>query len=145
MTDLERGVDALKRFQTRVNALLADFEGGAGSSARVADQRVSRASFSGLNAKFDEAESLFGQYDRVHEELVSLSKTLGAQIEMLSIGVHAAEVGFDNVEEDVRRRYVAIQDRIEKERKAQQEREKSAKPEQPSADGTAGTRGRGDS
>ncbi|MBT2506946.1 hypothetical protein J7I98_13810 [Streptomyces sp. ISL-98] len=127
MTDLERGVDALKRFQTRVNKLLADFEGGAGSSARVADQRVSRTSFSGLNSKFDEAESLFGQYNRVHEELVSLSKTLGAQIAMLSIGVHAAEVGFDNVEEDMRRRYVAIQTRIDQEHEAQQERAKSAK------------------
>ncbi|MBT2526848.1 hypothetical protein J7E91_15795 [Streptomyces sp. ISL-99] len=136
MTDLERGVDALKRFQTRVNALLADFEGGAGSSARVAEQRVSRASFSGLNAKFDEAESLFGQYNRVHEELVSLSKTLGAQIEMLSIGVHAAEVGFDNVEEEVRRRYAAIRTRIKAEQDVQREWEKSAKAKSEDFDDT---------
>ncbi|MBT2395816.1 hypothetical protein [Streptomyces sp. ISL-100] len=143
MSDLERGVGALKRFQTRVSALLADFEGGAGSSTKVGEQRVARASFSGLNAKFDEAESLFGQYDRVHQELVSLSKNLGAQIEALSIGVHAAEVGFDNVEEDVRRRYAVIRDRIDQEHAAQQERAKSGEPKQSGNDDAPATKGLG--
>ncbi|MBT2524069.1 hypothetical protein J7E91_01145 [Streptomyces sp. ISL-99] len=141
MSDLERGVGALKRFQTRVNALLADFEGGAGSSAKVGEQRVARASFSGLNAKFDEADSLFGQYNRVHEELVSLSKTLGAQIEGLSIAVHAAEVGFDKVEEDVRRRYAAIQTRIKAEQDVQWERKRSAEPKQSGNDDAPATKG----
>jgi hypothetical protein len=124
-SDLERGVGALKNFQTRVNKLLAELEGGAAGNKKVAAQTVARTSLSGSNATFAEADGLYAQYNRVHQSLVSLSKTLGDQIETLSIGVHAAEVGFDNVEEDVRRRYVRIQTRIVEERKAQQERGKS--------------------
>ncbi|MET9483472.1 hypothetical protein [Streptomyces sp. NPDC006638] len=126
-SDLERGVGALKRFQSRVKDLLADLERGAAGDTKVAAQTVARTSLSGANAAFAEADGLYAQYNRVHQSLVSLSRTLGDQIETLSIGVHAAEVGFDNVEEDVRRRYVAIQDRIEQERLAQQEQAEKAK------------------
>lgn len=127
--DLERGVEALRNFQKRVNALLTELEGGEAGKAKVAAQTVSRASLSGSNTCFGEADGLYTQYNRVHQALVSLSRTLGDQIECLKIGVHAAEVGFDNVEEDVRRRFAQIQARIDQEHAAQREREKSAKPE----------------
>lgn len=122
--DLRRGVGALEKFKSRVDALLADFEGSAASKTKVADQKVSRASLSGPNARFAEADGLYTQYNRVHSSLVSLSKSLGDQIEYLSLGVHAAAVGFDNVEDDIRRRFYEIQTRME------QEREKHAKAEQ---------------
>lgn len=127
--DLERGVQALKNFQTRVNALLAEFEGGEAGKTKVAAQTVSRGSLSGSNTPFAEADGLYAQYNRVHQALVSLSRTLGDQIECLSIGVYAAEVGSDNVEEDVRRRFAEIQARIDREHAAQQDHEKKAKPE----------------
>ncbi|MFJ1802486.1 MULTISPECIES: hypothetical protein [unclassified Streptomyces] len=122
--DLRRGVGALETFKSRVDALLADFEGSAASKTKVADQKVSRASLSGPNARFAEADGLYTQYNRVHSSLVSLSKSLGDQIEYLSLGVHAAAVGFDNVEDDIRRRFYEIQTRMD------EEREKHAKPEQ---------------
>ncbi|MDG9686655.1 hypothetical protein ACH4MN_25990 [Streptomyces anulatus] len=122
--DLRRGVGALETFKKRVDALLTDFEGSAASKTKVADQKVSRASLSGPNARFAEADGLYTQYNRVHSSLVSLSKSLGDQIEYLSLGVHAAAVGFDNVEDDIRRRFYEIQTRME------QEREKHAKAEQ---------------
>ncbi|MEU4176156.1 hypothetical protein [Streptomyces sp. NPDC026589] len=122
--DLRRGVGALEKFKSRVDALLTDFEGSAASKTKVADQKVSRASLSGPNARFAEADGLYTQYNRVHSSLVSLSKSLGDQIEYLSLGVHAAAVGFDNVEDDIRRRFYEIQTRME------QEREKHAKAEQ---------------
>lgn len=128
-SDLERGVSALRNFQRRVNALLADLESSEAGKAKVAAQTVSRASLSGGNTCFGEADGLYTQYNRVHQALVSLSRTLGDQIECLSIGVHAAEVGFDNVEEDVRRRFAVIQARIDQEHAAQREREKNTKPE----------------
>ncbi|MFC4612297.1 hypothetical protein ACFO9E_31780 [Streptomyces maoxianensis] len=138
-SDLERGVDALRKFQTRVNKLLADLEEGAAGKTKVAAQTVSRASLSGANTCFGEADGLFTQYNRVHQALVSLSRTLGDQIECLSIGVHAAEVGLDNVDEDVRRRFAEIQARIDQEHAAQQDREKRAKPDQGSTDDQTGT------
>ncbi|MBT2896217.1 hypothetical protein [Streptomyces sp. McG3] len=126
--DIRRGVGALEKFKSRVDALLADFEGSAASKTKVADQKVSRASLSGPNARFAEADGLYTQYNRVHSSLVSLSKSLGDQIEYLSLGVHAAAVGFDNVEDDIRRRFYAIQTRMDA------EREKHAKSEQDNND-----------
>ncbi|MFJ5099770.1 hypothetical protein [Streptomyces sp. NPDC088554] len=128
-SDLERGIGALENFQKRVNALLTELEGGAAGNTTVAAQTVSRTAFSGSNLPFAEADGLYGQYNRVHEALVSLSRTLGDQIEGLSIGVHATVVGFDNVEEDVRRRYAAIQARIDQEHATQRERERAAASE----------------
>ncbi|MFH8475268.1 hypothetical protein [Streptomyces sp. NPDC018000] len=127
--DLQRGVGALEQFQKRVNALLADFEGSAAGKSNIAAQTVSRASLSGQNACFAEADGLYTQYNRVHESLVSLSQSLGDQIEYLSLGVHAAAVGFDNVEDDVRRRFYEIQVRLDAEREKAQA-EKTGKPKQ---------------
>ncbi|MFJ4922724.1 hypothetical protein [Streptomyces sp. NPDC088725] len=138
-SDLERGVGALTRFQTRVNALLSDLEGGPASRKRVAAQKISRGSLSGTGAHFAEADGLYSQYNRVHEALVSLSQSLGDQIEALSIGVHAAEVGFDNVEEDMRRRYAEIQTRIDEEHAARRDREHGARPKQGFNDDRTGT------
>ncbi|MFJ6810432.1 hypothetical protein ACIQRK_31245 [Streptomyces anulatus] len=126
--DLRRGVGALETFKKRVDALLTDFEGSAGSKTKVADQKVSRASLSGPNARFAEADGLYTQYNRVHSSLVELSRSLGDQIEYLSLGVHAAAVGFDNVEDDIRRRFYEIQARMDA------EREKHAKSEPSSND-----------
>ncbi|MGW8984415.1 hypothetical protein ACWGQ9_17355 [Streptomyces parvus] len=121
--DLKRGVGALEKFKKSVDALLADFEGSAASKSKVADQKITRASLSGQNACFAEADGLYTQYNRVHASLVSLSKSLGDQIEYLSLGVHAAAVGFDNVENDIRQRFHEIQTRL------YEENEKNRKPE----------------
>ncbi|WP_446751072.1 hypothetical protein [Streptomyces sp. CLV115] len=131
--DLRRGVGALEKFQSRVNALLADLEGSAAGKSKIAAQTVSRAALSGQNACFAEADGLYTQYNRVHEALVSLSKSLGDQIEYLSLGVHAAAVGFDNVDDEVRRRFYEIQARLDKEQEKAQA-EKTVKPEHGSTD-----------
>ncbi|WP_415951547.1 hypothetical protein [Streptomyces sp. KLOTTS4A1] len=114
--DLEKGVGALKRFRSKVDALLTEFENSAAGSTKVADQTVTRAAFSGSNLPFAEADGFFKQYHRVHSSLVNLSRSLGDQIEMLQIAVHASEVGYDNLEDDLRRRFYEIQTRVEAER-----------------------------
>ncbi len=112
-SDLARGVGALKTFQKQINALLAEFESGAAGKSKVAAQEVSRGSFSGTNMAFAEADGFFTQYNRVHSALTSLSRSLSDQIELMSIGVHAADVGYDNVEEDLRSRFHTIQARLD--------------------------------
>ncbi|MFF9572539.1 hypothetical protein [Streptomyces sp. NPDC014685] len=131
--DLRRGVGALEKFRGRVNALLAELEGSAGGRTKIAAQTVSRAALSGQNTCFAEADGLYTEYNRVHDALVSLSKSLGDQIEYLSLGVHAAAVGFDNVDDDTRRRFYEIQVRLDKEREAQAKTgaERDGKVEQP--------------
>ncbi|MFJ1618205.1 hypothetical protein ACIODT_37075 [Streptomyces sp. NPDC088251] len=131
--DLRRGVGALEKFRGRVNTMLADLEGSAAGKSKIAAQTVSRAALSGQNACFAEADGLYTQYNRVHEALVSLSKSLGDQIEYLSLGVHAAAVGFDNVDDDVRRRFYEIQVHLDKEHEKAQA-EKGGKPESRNAD-----------
>lgn len=141
-SELERGVGALKRFQGQVNTLLATFESGAAGKGEIAAQGVPRSSFSGPG-KFDEAEGFSKQYDRVHTSLISLSKSLADQIELLSIGVHAADVGYDNVEEDQRYRFHTIQTRLEEQREEREKRERQDKGEAPAAprqDATSGTK-----
>ncbi|MER7175239.1 hypothetical protein [Streptomyces mesophilus] len=147
--DLEKGVGALKRFQSRVDALLTELENSAAGSTKVAEQQVTRTAFSGSNLPFPEADGFFTQYNRVHKTLVKLSRSLGDQIEMLQIAVHASEVGYDNVDEDLRRRFYAIQTRVEEEReraeKEAERREQAEAPTKPKPEGpdnhgkTAGT------
>ncbi|MEW1720772.1 hypothetical protein [Streptomyces sp. NPDC093109] len=118
--DVRLHVEALKKFRSRVDILLRDLQGGAAGNTKVAAQTISRSSLSGRNVPFAEADGLYAQYSRVHEALASLSKSLGDQIEVLSIGVHAAAVGFHNVEEDIRQRYAMIQMRIDQEQEARE-------------------------
>ncbi|MDN3297433.1 hypothetical protein QWM81_26005 [Streptomyces ficellus] len=134
-SDLERGVGALRRFQQRVNTLLTELENGAAGKTKVSAQTISPASLTnGGSKEFPEAHALYTQYHRVHQSLVSLSQSLGDQIEMLTIAVHAADVGFDNVDEDVRRRFAEIKARVDQRHAAEEAREKPTdKPQAPSS------------
>ncbi|MGW1837627.1 hypothetical protein [Streptomyces sp. BBFR2] len=84
----------------------------------MAAQRIARTSLSGSNAPFAEADGFHRQYSRVHEQLVSLSRSLGEQITMLRIAVRGTEIGFENLEEEQRVRFHAISDRLVTEREA---------------------------
>lgn len=134
VADLSKGVDALTTFRNRVNDVLAKLESSAGGKAKVAAERVSRGSF-GTGIPFTEADGFYAEYARVHQALVGLSKSLSAQIELLTIGVHAANVGYNNVDEEKRRRFHEIQASLDLERdeaiarqKAQGELEQPAAP-----------------
>lgn len=107
--DLRRGVAALKTFKKSIDTVLSEFEESPGGSSKVGSQQVSRASLSSANSCFAEADGLFGQYNRVHQRLTTLSRALGQQIESMGIAVHGADVGFDNLDEDTRRQFWAIQ------------------------------------
>ncbi|WP_053925822.1 hypothetical protein [Streptomyces chattanoogensis] len=142
--DLRLGVGALERFQKRVDALLSELEGGAAGSTKMAAQRIARSSLSGGNAPFAEADGFYRQYNRVHEQLVSLSKSLGEQITMLRIAVRGTEIGFENLEEENRARFHAISDRLLREREeAMAERSRVADKQH--ADTSSGNFGLGDS
>ncbi|CAM5531115.1 hypothetical protein GCM10010329_56570 [Streptomyces spiroverticillatus] len=111
--DLARGADALRSFRARVHAMLVAFEDGPAGPGKLAAHRLTRADLGAPNTPFPEADDLYAQYRRVHLGLVKLSRSLTEQIECLSIAVHGAEVGFDNLEEDQRRRFWSIRARTE--------------------------------
>ncbi|MEU4984199.1 hypothetical protein [Streptomyces sp. NPDC021969] len=113
--NLEVTGEALSTFVKRVDSALSNLEGSAGDPTRIGAQRIKPSSLnSGSTAAFPEAHALYLQYNRVHEELTSLSKTLHLQIEAIGIAVRGAHVGFDNLEEEQRRRFHLIQTQLKR-------------------------------
>ncbi|MET7516270.1 hypothetical protein ABZS88_22860 [Streptomyces sp. NPDC005480] len=131
--DLKVGAGVLKSFKERVDKLLTEFEGSDGSPAKVGNQVIQPTSLRGAGTSFPEADGLYQQYNVVHERLTSLSKTLSLQIEAMGIAAHGAEVGYDKLEDEQRRRFWAIQAKIEHDEQAA-EREKAGKPAAPRND-----------
>jgi hypothetical protein len=124
-SDLRRGLEALQIFRKKVSDALANFDESPGAPARIAQHAINRTSFSGTEIPFSEAADLHGQYERVHERLTYLSKSLGLHIEALRIAVQAADAGYDNVEEEVRRRFWAIQSHLDQEHQKALEQEQT--------------------
>ncbi|WP_328836753.1 hypothetical protein [Streptomyces europaeiscabiei] len=111
--NLEASGEALDKFVKRVDAVLRDLETSAGNPTKVGAQTIRSTSLSaGADGVFPEADGLYTQYNRVHQELTSLSKTLHLQIEATAIAVQGAHRGFDNLEEELRQRFYAIQGEI---------------------------------
>ncbi|MGW0930895.1 hypothetical protein [Streptomyces sp. NPDC002644] len=124
--DLRRGVEALSSFKKRVDAVLADLNGSPANAQQVASLTLTRDALAGGGA-FGEAVGLYSQYARAHERVSSLSRTLGLQIEALQIAVHGADVGFDNLEEETRRRFYEIKADLRLEQEREQEQARNAK------------------
>ncbi|MFF5639098.1 hypothetical protein [Streptomyces sp. NPDC012825] len=128
--ELKTGVDALKKFRDRVDGIIADLASGPGGAAGLGRDQLKRASL-GVGIPFTEADGFFAEYHRVHTALVSLSKSLSGQIELLQIGVHAADVGYGNVEDEQRRRFHEIRARLNDEREEAIRREQEARSGDP--------------
>lgn len=114
--NLEVTGEALSTFVKRVDGILSDLEGSPGNPTRVGAQTIKPGSLAGNPSAFPEAQDLYVQYNQVHEKLTSLSRTLHLQIEAIGIAVKGAHVGFDNLEEEQRRRFWAIQMQIQETR-----------------------------
>ncbi|GGT41747.1 hypothetical protein [Streptomyces chromofuscus] len=107
---------ALSKFKERVDDLLRAFEGSAGGASKVAAHSLSQAAF-GMG-DFPEAKALHLEYERVHERITSLSKSLGLQLEAMQIAVHGVDVTFDNLEEEARYRFHQIRAEVNQQRDA---------------------------
>ncbi|MFI7010685.1 hypothetical protein [Streptomyces sp. NPDC050145] len=126
--NLEVTSEALTTFQKRVNTVLSDLDESAGNPNKVGAQTINKSSLHNEGAlAFPEAENLFTQYHAVHSELVTLSKTLNLQIEAIGIAVQGAHRGFDNLEEDQRRRFWAIQTEVDQLQRTQEEQREGTK------------------
>ncbi|MEU6736888.1 hypothetical protein ABZ929_27470 [Streptomyces physcomitrii] len=112
--DLKVGAGVLLTFKQRVDKILDEFEGSNGSASKVGHLRFTQGAVTG-SADFHEAVALHSEYESIHERITSLSKMLSLQIEAMGIAAHGAEIGFDNLEEDERRRFWEIQTRVDHE------------------------------
>ncbi|MFJ4951837.1 hypothetical protein [Streptomyces sp. NPDC088760] len=113
--NLEASGEALDKFVGQVDKVLSALEGSAGNPTKVGAQTIKPTSLtSGGESEFPEAHGLYKQYTRVHHELTTLSRTLHLQIEAIGIAVTGAHRGFDNLEEEQRQRFWAIQAQVRK-------------------------------
>ncbi|GAA2770353.1 hypothetical protein GCM10010521_54180 [Streptomyces rameus] len=109
---MRRGIDALQEFKGKLDNALSDFEEGHGSPSKIAQQSLSRSSFGGTHAPFDEASDLHTAYETVHARLTHLSKTLGLHIESLRLASHAADATYDGTEDEVHQRFWQIRTQL---------------------------------
>lgn len=126
---LKGELESLKDFKNRVDNILEELESSPASPTRVGQQEVKRSSFGG---EFAEADGVYSQYARVHTQLTKLSGVLGDQIEAMRIAVHGADVGFGNLEDDLKRRFWELQTR------AHQYQQQQATDKQPPKDEATG-------
>ncbi|MFI2413150.1 hypothetical protein [Streptomyces sp. NPDC018947] len=108
--DVRRGVMALSTFKKRVDDLLKTFEESAGGAAKVGSHSLPESAFG--SGAFPEGKQLHLEYERVHERITALSKSLGLQLEAMQIAVHGVDVTFDNLEEEQRLRFHQIRTEV---------------------------------
>lgn len=97
--------ESLTDYKKRVDGLLAKLDGSPASDKRLADGTLPETS---LGEGFAEAKRLFTAYSNVHRQLLALSKGLADQIEGLGIAIRTSGRGFAGVDEDTKRRMLAI-------------------------------------
>ncbi|MFE9925945.1 hypothetical protein ACFYQA_31590 [Streptomyces sp. NPDC005774] len=108
--DLRRGVMALSTFKKRVDDLLSTFEESPGGPSKVRAHSLPEAAFG--SGAFPEGKQLHLEYERVHERITALSKSLGLQLEAMQIAVHGVDVTFDNLEDEQRYRFHEIRTEV---------------------------------
>ncbi|MDT0450537.1 hypothetical protein [Streptomyces hesseae] len=105
---MRAGLESLESFKGRVDELLTYLQGSAAAPHHMADNHLVPAQ---LGVGFAEVDSLYSAYNEVHAQLKALSQLLSDQIEALGTAVHAAKIGYANVDADLRDRMWAIQAR----------------------------------
>ncbi|MEV6582485.1 hypothetical protein AB0M92_30470 [Streptomyces sp. NPDC051582] len=97
--------DTLTDYQTMVKDLLDDLTGSHADHKKLADDTLPAGK---LGTGFPEADALFKSYGTVITELQKLSKGLAGQIEALGIAILSAGKGYGGVDEETKRRMMAL-------------------------------------
>ncbi|SEL58569.1 hypothetical protein [Streptacidiphilus jiangxiensis] len=100
-------VAALKAFRDRVNGLLENLDGGAGSTLSISAQ-VMTPGHPGIG--FTEVNAMVSRYQETHTKLVQLSQALSSAIDAMTISIDVARLGYENVDAQEIARLWAIHD-----------------------------------
>ncbi|MFC5801586.1 hypothetical protein [Streptomyces formicae] len=107
--------ESMVSFKKRVDKLLTNLRESPAGPKQVEAEAASRDHFGGGRNGWAEAAGLSGAYDTVIEQLTKLSQLLADSMEGMGIAVVASKDGFEAMDDDIRRRMVAISKRTEKE------------------------------
>lgn len=101
----------MKKFKKDVDDLLTMLHKSQASPTRVGQDRMARTHLGGHG--FHEAEFFYASYNNVHDELENLSKTLGLQIESLSLAIETSGKSYKDLDDDIKARMHKLNSEIE--------------------------------
>ncbi|MEV6104492.1 hypothetical protein AB0M28_07200 [Streptomyces sp. NPDC051940] len=128
--NLRVSYETMETFRNRVQGILSTLRDSKAAPQVVADQRVeSHALHSG--PKFAEAEALSAQYTAVQLRLTQMADVADRLLDALGIALRGAEHGYQNLDEDERRRFHSVNTEVYE----RQEQAKSHDAGKPPADG----------
>ncbi|MET9673306.1 hypothetical protein ABZY68_09455 [Streptomyces sp. NPDC006482] len=103
--------DSMETFRKGVEHLITQLEGSEAGAGKLKSDPVTRTQFGGGGAAWGEAQSAHAAYDEVLGKLVQLSGLLNDCLEGLGIAVVASKNGFEEMDDDVKRKMIAIHQR----------------------------------
>lgn len=104
--DLVTELSSFTKFRERIDEILRSLKESPADSKKLGEVSIGVTQFG--DPSWTEASGVHAAYKKVVSELETLSKLLSDSIEGLSIAVLAAHKGYENLDEDIRERMLAI-------------------------------------
>ncbi|MEV4329658.1 hypothetical protein AB0K02_03825 [Streptomyces sp. NPDC049597] len=136
MASMLYDAESMASFKRRVDRLLIDLGDSPAAPHQVGTAHTKRNHFGGGDGAWAEAAGLHTSYELVVDRLKELSQLMGDCLEGMGIAVLSAKNGYADIDDDVRRRMLAIQHHTQKHYDA--DRDPTAE-RQPPADGAPAT------
>ncbi|MFJ6614161.1 hypothetical protein ACIQPT_28195 [Streptomyces sp. NPDC091289] len=112
VTELYTELESFTKFRDRIDEILVDLKKSPADAKKLGEISIKDSQFG--DVAWPEAKGMFASYEKVVGELETLSKLLSDSIEGMSIAVLASHQGYDNMDEDIRARMLAIKKGAEK-------------------------------
>ncbi|MDV5146072.1 hypothetical protein R1T08_18135 [Streptomyces sp. SBC-4] len=103
--------DSMETFRKRIDALVQELQGSGAGTGQLKADPVTRTQFGGGGAAWGEAEGAYAAYDGTLSRLVELSGLLNDCLEGLGIAVVASKHGFEEMDDDIKRKMIDIHQR----------------------------------
>ncbi|MFI6727256.1 hypothetical protein [Streptomyces atratus] len=110
--ELVTELSSFTKFRERVEEILRDLKASPADTKKLGEVAIGKTQFG--EPAWAEASGLHASYKKVVTELETLSKLLSDSIEGMSIAVLAAHKGYENLDDDIRDRMLAIKRGAEK-------------------------------
>ncbi|WP_225801559.1 hypothetical protein [Streptomyces sp. NK15101] len=132
--------ESMSEFKTSIDGLIEMLTSSEADKGKMKSDPVTRNQFGGGGAAWGEASSVYDSYNAVLKQLTDLSGLLQDCLEGLGIAVVASKDGFEQMDDDVKRKMINIHDRTWD---AKQKADKEAGRDVPASEGSQDTEGGG--
>ncbi|MFH9755097.1 hypothetical protein OG554_14470 [Streptomyces griseus] len=112
VAELYTELESFTKFRDRIDEILVDLKASPADAKKLGEISIKDSQFGDVS--WPEAKGMFASYEKVVGELETLSKLLSDSIEGMSIAVLASHKGYDNMDQDIRERMLAIKTGAEK-------------------------------